>query len=216
VTEVPWTRALDPVSVKGDRFPGFDGAPINDLFMYALEGGNWQQVPFQIDEIDASGVYTTGDGLLDANDELVFMARDLGEEAAAGEWLGDADAQAHDRYQVRVANPLNPSEEGWVYLHRSATLSPAFDDYVDWDGGNSRIVASTYVVGYAPASHAGMETLELNGTGVDVLDRTKFRVYVTCYIGGEPLEGSATEEDLVGSWDIAPSVDGSVRVGGGS
>jgi hypothetical protein len=214
--EIAWTRTREPVIVSGDQLPQFAGAALDDLFVYAYAGGSWTLVPFQFDEVDASGVYTVENGLLDANDELALMAMDLGDQASLGEWIPDADSQTHPRYQLQVTNPLDPSEQGWIYVYRSATLAPSPPaGYVEWDAGNNQIVAGTYVMGFAPQSHIGVASLDLNGSGVDALDRTKIRLNATCWFGSFPIEITLTEEDLPQS-DPTPDIDGPVRVGGGN
>ena len=65
-------------------------------------------------------------GQLDANDELAFMALDSGEQAPAGAWITDNLSTGYPRYELRVVDPLHPSEQAWVYLYRSPTLTPAF------------------------------------------------------------------------------------------
>jgi hypothetical protein len=211
-----WTRTREPVIVSGDQLTQFAGVALDDLFVYAYTGGSWTLIPFQFDEVDASGVYTVENGLLDANDELVLMAMDLGDQADLGEWIPDADSQTHPRYQLQVTNPLEPSEEGWIYVYWSATLAPSPPaGYVDWDAGNNQIVAGTYIMGFAPQDHVGPTSLELNGSGVDALDRNKIRLDVTCWVGPVPVEITLTEEDLPAS-DPTPDIDGPVRLGGGN
>ncbi|MFN2219634.1 MAG: hypothetical protein ACK2UA_13585, partial [Anaerolineae bacterium] len=167
------TRTLDPVILSASQLPAFGGVALDELFVYAYEGGAWTEVPFQIDEVTASGEYTTTeDILLDDNDELVFMATDAGQQAATSEWLADADARNHTRYEIVVTNPLNSAEKGWVYAYRSATLTSSFAPYVTWNNAQNRLDAGTYVAGFDPDSHLGLDSLELNGTGVDVLDRS--------------------------------------------
>jgi hypothetical protein len=213
-----WTRTLEPVVFTGNQLPLFDGAANNDLFAYAFAAGTWQQIPFQIDEVDATGAYTTENGLLDANDEMVFMAMDLGEQATPSEWIADADSRTYARYEVKVTNPLNPAEQGWAYVCRSATLLPASADYVSWDAGANRIMAGTYVAGFAPAIHPGVDSLELNGSGVDALDRTKIRIRATCHLPSPfpSIPWTFTEETLPSQPGVTPDIDGPVRVGGGT
>jgi len=214
--ENTWTRTREPVIVFGDQLSQFAGAALDDLFVYAYSGGSWTLVPFQFDEVDANGVYTVEDGLLDANDELVLMAMDLGDQADLSKWIPDADSQTHPRYQLQVTNSLNPSERGWIYVYRSATLAPSPPaGYVEWDAGNNQIVAGTYIMGFTPQDHVGVASLELNGSGIDALDRNKIRLNVTCWIGTFHFQITLTEEDLPAS-DPTPDIEGPVRLGGGN
>ena len=211
------TRIHEPVVVTGDQLPLFDGAALDDLFVYAYAGAAWQQIPFQLDEVDASGTYTVENSLLDANDELVFMAMDLDDQATASDWITDTDSQSYTRYEIRVGDPLNPGRQGWAYVYRSTTLSVTLPtDYVSWDAANQRLVGTTYVVGFSPAVHAAMDSMELNGSGMDALDRGKIRIDATCYVYGFPVPLLLTEEDLAGYADYTPGIDGPVRAGGGS
>ena len=213
-----WTRTLDPAIITGSQLPLFQGVSLGDLFVYAYDGSTWAEVPFQIDEVEASGTYTTTeDSVLDSNDELVFMASDLGVTAEPHEWLADLDSRGYSRYEVSVTNPLNTAEEGWVYVYRSATLAPTFSPYVTWDDTNSRLVAGTYIIGYDPESHIGMDSLELNGSQVDVLDRSKFRVSGSCYTEEEwqAFEVNEESEDLLAEFE-PPDIQGPVRQGGGT
>jgi hypothetical protein len=214
--ETTWTRTREPVIVFGSQLPQFTGAALDDLFVYAYAEESWTLVPFQFDEVDASGVYTVENGLLDANDELALMAMDLGDQADLQEWIPDADSQTYPRYQLQVTNPLNPSEQGSIYVYRSATLAPSPPaGYVEWDAGNNQIVAGTYIMGFAPQDHVGVASLDLNGSGVDALDRNKIRLNVTCWVGSFPIEITLTEEDLP-QLDPTPDIEGPVRVGGGN
>ena len=121
------TRQRDPVVVQGSSLPAFGGAPLDELFAYAYNSGTWQQIPFQFDEVEPIGntYVVTEDGHLDANDELAFMALDAGEQAPAGAWITDDLSTGYPRYELRVVDPLHPSEQAWVYLYRSPTLTPA-------------------------------------------------------------------------------------------
>jgi hypothetical protein len=145
------------------------------------------------------------------------MAMDLGDQATASEWITDTSSQSYARYEIQVSDPLNPGQQGWVYLYRSETLAPTLPaDYVSWDAANQRLVGGTYAVGFSPAVHAAMDSMELNGSGQDALDRGKMRIDATCYVFGLPFPLALTEEDLAGYADYTPDIDGPVRAGGGS
>jgi len=213
-----WTRPLDPVIVTGSQLSSFYGVPLGDLFVYAYDGSTWTMVPFQFDEVNSQGSFVLPeDNVLDANDQLVFMAADLGGLATTYEWPDDADSKNHPRYEVHVTNPLHPAEEGWVYVYRSATLAPTFAPYVTWNGGSNSTIADTYIIGYAPANHLGLDSLQLNGYAGDVLDQSKFRLNGECLQEGywEYFEVYEDSAEVIDSWS-PPVIRGPVRVGGGS
>ena len=53
-------RDADAVIVTGARMPGFAGAPLNQLFVYAFRGSQWRQIPWQFDEV-RNGEYIAAD-----------------------------------------------------------------------------------------------------------------------------------------------------------
>ena len=72
------TRDLEPVVISGSDLSQFVGAGLNEIRVYAYSAGQWRIIPSQIDEVALEGVYvSTEDGVFDANDELVFMAKDM-------------------------------------------------------------------------------------------------------------------------------------------
>jgi hypothetical protein len=212
-----WSRTLEPVILTGRQLRAFDGARGDQLFAYAYRNGSWLPIPFQFDEVTTAGGFSPEDGLLDANDELVFMAADMGQEASPFRWVGDAQSRLYPRYEIRTTDPLSPTQRGWVYVYRSPTLQPPSVKYVSWYADNNRIVGGTYVLGFAPTVHAGADSLELNGSGVDALDRTEIRIYATCHLPFPfPVFSTVlTENDLTGLGSEVPSVVGPVRLGGG-
>jgi hypothetical protein len=110
-TPTSLTRPQDPVIVSGAMLTAFDGAAIDELRLYAFADGSWQPIPFQVDEvvfINNTNVYTAfEDGLLDANDELVFMGHDAGEAVPTSEWVVDAEARSNPRMVITATDSLH-------------------------------------------------------------------------------------------------------------
>ena len=109
------TRQDDPVVIVGSSLPDLTGEPLNEIFVYAYQGITPTQIPFQIDERDAGGMYVAAeDGQLDDNDELVFMAMD------AGAW---ADSPSLDvggtaitpTYVITLTDPISDTR-AWAYV----------------------------------------------------------------------------------------------------
>lgn len=190
-SEAQLGRPEDPVVVTGDELPLFDGQPIDEMVLYKFSSGSWAPIPFQIDERanDITGTYVVfEDGLLDANDELVFMAKDAGEMAGSS-WPADMEAQQNPRYQIAASDPLSPANMGTAYLYRSTTLPASPDSYVDWNEGLQTVTTISYTAAFSPSSFVGLADLTVNGNGVDILDRQKIRI--TAFII------SLNEEDLI-------------------
>ncbi len=203
----PLTRGLEPIIVRGDQMPALIGAPVAQVRVYREVAGVWEIIPSQVDEVTAAGVYTTTeDGLLDANDEVVFMAGDLGDAATTS--ITEALTIAPFWYQIAVSDPLNPAQQGWAYIvHDLSGGAPTTTDYVDYDPGTLRVNAANYVLGWA-TNHPGVDYLSLFG-GPDILDRTKVRVRF--HIG--PIQGALNEDsDLFNPPPpVTPLIDGAVR-----
>ncbi|MBN1997291.1 T9SS type A sorting domain-containing protein, partial [candidate division KSB1 bacterium] len=178
------TRPYDPVIVRGEPFLLFNGAPVNEIFVFVFKGGVWTQIPFQIDEKDAGfDFFGAKNGLLNINDEICFMAFDLGESVPDWQWINDAESKIYQRYEVQVVdNSTFPSTEGYAYVYRSSTLvrgAGSYISYVPGDPGfpNDLINAKSYIFGHN--KKAIPDTLcvkaAVGGSDQDILDRWKIR-----------------------------------------
>lgn len=201
-TMVSPDRGLEPIIVKGV----FPGVSVDQIFVYREINGNLEQIPFQIDELTVSNAYTsTEDLIMDANDEIVFMAGDLGDEAMKPI---SATLPVRDNwYIVEVTDPLNPMEKGWAYIVYSNELTRTTSvDYVNFLDASQRISATNYTLGWA-TDFGALDHLSIFGSG-NIVDRSKLRIMYS--ILGEP-QPPLTENDLP-----APETnlikDGSVRV----
>ena len=142
-----------------------------------IAAGQWAPVPFQIDEVNISGTFVTNDdGLLGSRDELVFMAGDAGDSASAAEWPVDAQARLNSRYAITVTDPLSASQQAWVYLYRSTTLTRSTASYITWTFATQTASAMSYTASFSPTKFVGLSNLLINGGNVDILDRQKLRL----------------------------------------
>ncbi len=197
-------RDLDPAIATGQDMPAFLNAPLSQLYVYAYAGGAWQQIPWQLDDVQSGVVLTATNGLLDSPDQLVFMAADTGDQAPADSWIADVSAAAYPRYELAVTDPISPTHRGWAYVYRSATLTATVTaDYVSYDTAQALMITDRYRFG-SIINHPGFDRLELNGSGVDILDRTKIRAELQ-------FLGTQTENDIAAD-PPALTRDGRVRV----
>jgi hypothetical protein len=142
--------------MTGSQLPALSSVAAGDVVAFRWING-WDQVPVQVDErkvVDFGTVYNStpmgfattvyadpntftgadSNANVDSDDELAFMARDLGAEAP-----GDAAAPAGvvgNGVKVRVRSTLGgETREAWIYLFkRSGGLSPgAGESYVSYD-----------------------------------------------------------------------------------
>jgi hypothetical protein len=199
-------RQIGPVILRGEQLEQLLGLPEEELFVYRYVDSDWQQIPFQIDEVTSTGNYTsTRDHTFDQEDEILFMAHDLGVQPAASN-NGDTDSGSiPGMYEIQVTDPDRPADEGWAYVvHQKGQVVLSVSDYVDYNPGFHRIEAANYSLGLG-ATFPGADYLRL-GAGAEVLDRTK--LYIDC---PTPFQCPINEDDqpVVADGLIA---DGPVRV----
>ena len=217
-------RDHDAIIISGEMLATFDGALLSELFLYSFDeqSKTFTQIPFQFDERDISGsFFITDDGLLDDNDELVFMASDLGDRdpadppAAPGNWLTDVISMTNPRVEISATDVLGSPAlsksqalaQGWAYLFRSSSLIKEFtEDYVTYteppgSNGDDTIDGETYTV---VAGTRGLynDLFLANAPTTDLLDRQKIR--------GGLIIGSFTEENF--NFTSVQAVHGAVRV----
>jgi len=201
-------RDLEPVIVTGTQVGAFSGLPTDGVFVYKYSAGDWIQIPFQVDEVTMTGDYTTTeDSVLDANDEIAFMAMDLGGQAPAGDPIAASLPISLPWYEIEITDPMDVAKKGWAYLVRSSTLTPTFtSDYVDYNLGLHLIEGTTYALRLAiPMPY--FDYLALND-GDDILDRTKTRLCVFSWWC------PVTEDSIPGDVGVKDGLieDGPVRV----
>jgi hypothetical protein len=171
-------RDIEPVIVKGAQFNNYLNRPVEDLFLYALDNETWTQIPVQVDEVASSGAYVgVDDEVLGSNDEIVFMAKDTGDQVITDSVPPGLPSDLGVWYEIAVTNPLSPTEQGWAYLVYSTEASQTFNaDYVSFDSAQHRVVAESYSLGYA-TPRPWADYLTLGTSNVDILDRNKLRLF---------------------------------------
>jgi len=170
-------REMAPVIVQGAALAHLTGAPTDDLFVYAYGSGGYAQIPFQVDEMVGGTYASTVGSPLDGDDEVVFMASDLGgrpdtEDLTATLPISDT------WYRLEVTDPLSPTAKGWAYVVRSSSLTQTFTQtYTSFITATKRISTAAYSLGFME-DNPGLEYLEFHGSGEDMLDRTKIRATI--------------------------------------
>jgi hypothetical protein len=147
--------------------------------------------------------------LLGPEDEVVFMALDLGDLPEESN-IASSLPISGTWYQVDVTDSLSPTVQGWAAIVRSSGLTRTFTQtYASFDPATAQISTPHYTMGFA-ATHFGFDYLALNGSGVDILDRTKMRI--------ELILGGPLTEETIGPVTIDLTRSGPVRViiGGGA
>ncbi len=222
------TRASDPVVVRGADVARLAGVPAGRLVAFRATGTGWTQIPVQVDErLDTTmadvydlpanafggssigipvnvyadpGTFVGADPNpnVDADDEIVFMARDAGGSAVDAGLGAPAGTVAGTGVEVRLAEPGDAAQRGFVYLFRGeASLDPAAgQSYVSYDfdlasgdykatyrrqsGPNpedSTVTGASYTAHFADRWLMDSVTLSHGDRpGVDLVDRVKYRL----------------------------------------
>ena len=187
-------RDGDPVLIKGSALPAFAGVSLARLGLFRFDPllSEFEPVPFQIDEqVDhvfnpgtsteftelVYDVFGEDDGLLDGNDELVFLFGDGGPQAPTdAPWPEDASAT---RFEIAVQDPRSgaPVAARWFYLFVGDSLPESSVEYVDWDGSCSgEISSATWSLDFEDRwLLTGLHVASPCGTGEDLIDRVKGR-----------------------------------------
>jgi uncharacterized repeat protein (TIGR02543 family) len=174
-------RSHDPLIIQGQSVPDYVGQSIKNIavYRYSASTEQWESLLFQIDELDETQLYFgEKDGLLSLNDEIVFLARDLGDQAPQGNWPDDDNARHARRYEVLVTDPIDLDSTGYAYLFYSETLEKRSDSYFRYSEDEDWITTPTYTAWHA--QHGFQAGLYLNtsagGDSINIVERQKFRV----------------------------------------
>src|SRR5207248_1109409 len=112
----------DWVVLQGKELPRLKGTHKDKVRLYAQKNGTLQPIPYQVDERTPEGNYCftdgpeemrvrdTDNGLIDDNDEVVFMARDAGDLADEKGFPAGQKAV----HLIQLTDPVD-NTTGWVY-----------------------------------------------------------------------------------------------------
>jgi hypothetical protein len=191
-------RDSEPVVVTVNRIPAFAGYDVDDIYVWANRNNAWQQVVFQIDEVNGTfmrkdnpvvssgphkNYYIPDNGVMDSDDEIVFMANETGDRVNAGTWPPGTDHNI-SRYEITVTDPLT-GNKGWAYLYYDDT-NPAWTtvDYGSWTESSNYLDIYGYSLNYNDDDEHMLYYTEMNvdpnigGTDVDIVDRNKRFVHL--------------------------------------
>ncbi|MBN2008128.1 T9SS type A sorting domain-containing protein [candidate division KSB1 bacterium] len=123
-------RDYEPLVLKTDNVPGIANMMLDQLFVYSYNSRvrRWTQIPFQIDKYYGKGRFRAplpGE-TFGADDELIIMARDLGNKAASTVWIDDENSRQYERIELMVADSVS-GKNRYAYIYRSQTLTEDFD-----------------------------------------------------------------------------------------
>jgi len=206
------TRTIDALIIDGRSLSELAGYDISKLRLFSLKKGALTPIPFQIDQRDAddnwvwdmeSGAERTRDNedpegrkIFDANDLLVFLAKDAGDRIADGVPLAAMELVV----EIALKEPARGAR-GWVYLAYFSATPPALSGrrYVRYEKDSKTVTSQTYSFSYSDQHLAVMDSLHLNGRAI--LDRTKVRGRVKAGIAFFKFNIEFNEEEVGGYVD---------------
>jgi len=223
-------RPYEPVVLHGSVLSAFyadstDRAPVDDLFLYAYDRAteSWRMMPFQIDErilapdpynpeVKRHTYYLKDDGLLDEDDELSFMVRDMGDQAPEKSWISNPESRQWQRLELRAMDPDSTAIDAYAYLFRSPTVSepiPAPYEFAYFKDEN-RIESKYYAVTLDP--QVGLvQDIKIKppfGSGVDIFDRQKIRATATLIVADTEIPLKSQSEMLIKLVSVAGDSNG--------
>ena len=199
-------RPMDQVVISGSRLRQTQGWSVEKLRLMAFQGESIHAIPFQIDERTPAGDYVMtrpdhsvdpGHGVLEPQDELVFMAKDAGEAGDPGTRI--TGAAAWDPIQLL---DRQSGARGWVFLVAFAKdpppLSPvSYMQYAE-KADHDELITPYYTLHF-PKDDVFFRKIMIHesagGNGRNFLDRIKMRSEVDL-LGGVFKVGK-TEENFV-------------------
>ncbi len=160
----PLSRDVDPVILTGAQLKTFLGKSNASIRLSAVRANGLEPIPYQIDERnkDNDYVFTAGPDKddyrekdfdkdnFDANDELVFMARDLGEQmediSAYPTFKGAKPAVLKE---IVIKDPID-GKRGYAYLTSWSgdAPTPSKTDYVNYKSAEDLVEATSFAVGF--------------------------------------------------------------------
>lgn len=176
-------RKLEVTIVKGKQLPKLLNKETATYSVMALNNGQLQAIPFQFDDLNVKNlVYVPGgklkiqgkEGILEDNDELVFMYKDMGAKASDAEFKKVAGS---------MVSELEISENGtqrYAYIFKD-NAQRSEKHYAVYDQKTGLVSAETYSLQVSPKNILVWEDWKIKGfTGTpsapNVLDTMKVRI----------------------------------------
>lgn len=218
------TRTADPIIIPGQTLKALLGKPIENIRIYAAPRGVLIPIPYQIDERDSTGKLVLPQGAkptkdtdqeyLDANDEIVLMAKDLGDRIFKENWVPGFEIGL----EIEVQDPLT-NYKGWAYAFYFATPpARSLINYVRYtlNSRESTISTDTYLVSSPPEKAYYRKLLVTKvggGNGKNLLQRSRIEGQARLdwfFLLGALKTFKRDEEDI--TLKIDAYKDGPVRV----
>ena len=185
----PIARVYDALEVPATQLHHLGGTPLARLGLLAFRKGEAAPIPFQLDERRGrklalpGGPEPTADdkpGVLDADDLLVFMACDAGEQAspaALARALAEAGADAVWR-ELRIEDPVEHTR-GFVYLVSAAHPPASERRYVAYVPEGDLVESARYRIGLVNSLPTYFALATGASLGPNLIDGLRLRAEAT-------------------------------------
>ncbi len=208
-SEAPASASVLPVVLKGQDVPPLLGKSPLRLSAFTCLEGKPKPIVFQVDEVNADNRVIPPDasermakdeqpGVIDANDEIVLLLRDLGEKCSAEQL-----ASARGRLVTVQVSSAHLREPAMVYLLESDRGFVPSESAVRYDARTDSVVAEGYTFGYDPKRpflFLRMIYPDFRARAKDdVLDRLKVRIHVKAL--GSMIKLNVDEDDFEAEMD---------------
>jgi hypothetical protein len=189
------SRDDEAVVLNGGSLAALLGVPVDQLALFRFDPSSqaFVPIPFQVDErldvtFSAGGqgefveedmydVLHLDDGLLDEEDEIVFLFRDGGPQApSSATWPAGSGSLRYETL-VRDDRSVQQPVTRWAYLFAGPSLQRSATSYVSWGGSvSSSIVTPRFSVDFTDRwLLTGYRVASPCGSGADLIDRLKVR-----------------------------------------
>jgi hypothetical protein len=220
----PLDRRMDPVLIEGEWLQTFLGTRLEALRLFRYRDGKVEAIRFQVDERTPEGDWvlphgkknngSEGNGLLDEQDILLFMAGDAGEQARPDAPLQGASSVT----EIKLEDPVDAGR-AWVYLAAYTTEPPPrcpLPDYVRYNYETEEVTTTSSYYRFIITEeglHTGFSDVgailpEAGGDGKNRMDRMKTRIEVRFFFNLIPL---SLHEEMLGQ-DVVAYITGPIRV----
>lgn len=173
------TRAMQVIIIKGEQIPTLLNQASDDYSIMAVSGDKLKAIPFQFDDWNERGFpYVPGgtlkvdgiEGIIEAQDELVFMLRDLGPQAddvvknlEGGNLLVELAFVEDDveRYAYIVKGNSQRSEKKYTHYDIETGLLKTTKYSLQTDPDNLLVWSDMFYDGYEGGTKTILDTMKL-------------------------------------------------------
>ncbi|MFO7891341.1 MAG: T9SS type A sorting domain-containing protein [bacterium] len=178
-------RKQEVIRVTADKLLYFLGTDIQSIKIYRyLDAPDiWEPVPFQIDVPNGSSYQSKESGILEDTDQILFMARDLGDKASITRWVDDAEAGNKERTVLIAVDPLT-QDTGRVYVYLSEDLTGSQEKYLTYDEEDDIVESGDYLISHGEygLQDSILFKSAVGGDNIDFFDTQKLRFKVRIII----------------------------------